>query len=68
MKELAEDIKPFVEDQYVLDDIYRVIATLQSMDIFKNLGLLDMKCMTSHPACFTSGKKYTATFAIRRGP
>ncbi|KAK9294638.1 hypothetical protein QLX08_010802 [Tetragonisca angustula] len=43
MKELAEDIKPFVEDQYVLDDIYRVIATLQSMDIFKNLGLLDMK-------------------------
>ena len=68
MKELAEDVKPFVEDQYVLDDIYRIIATLQSMDIFKNLGLLDMKCTTSltPSGLFHIGKEiYAATFATR---
>ncbi|XP_033187616.2 lipid droplet defective isoform X1 [Bombus vancouverensis nearcticus] len=43
MKEIAEDIKPFIEDQYVMDDVYRIIVAFQSMDIFKNLGLLDMK-------------------------
>lgn len=47
MKEIVEDIKPFVEDRNALDDIYRIIAALESMDIFKNLGLLEMKCMIS---------------------
>lgn len=44
MKEIVEDAKPFVTDQKVLDDIYSIIVALESMDIFKNLGLLDMKC------------------------
>lgn len=47
MKEIVEDIKPFVEDRNALDDIYRIIVALESMDIFKNLGLLEMKCMIS---------------------
>ncbi|XP_076548743.1 lipid droplet defective isoform X1 [Osmia lignaria lignaria] len=43
MREIVEDVKPFVTDQKVLDDIYSIIVALESMDIFKNLGLLDMK-------------------------
>lgn len=52
MKEIVEDIKPFVEDRNALDDIYRIIVALESMDIFKNLGLLEMKCMISRLTCF----------------
>nr|XP_012136751.1 PREDICTED: uncharacterized protein LOC100878441 isoform X3 [Megachile rotundata] len=43
MKEIVEDVKPFISDQSVLDDIHSIIVALESMDIFKNLGLLDMK-------------------------
>ncbi|XP_076760468.1 lipid droplet defective [Xylocopa sonorina] len=43
MKEMVEDVKPFIQDQSTLDDVYRIIEALESMDIFKNLGLLDMK-------------------------
>lgn len=60
MKEIAEDIKPFIEDQYVMDDVYRIIMAFQSMDIFKNLGLLDMKCMISLRV--SSRKKCLVTF------
>lgn len=44
MREIVEDVRPFIDDQTVLDDIDRMIVALESMDIFKNLGLLDMKC------------------------
>lgn len=66
MKEIAEDIKPFIEDQYVMDDVYRIIVAFQSMDIFKNLGLLDMKCMISLRV--SSRKKSLVTFdsVVRR--
>ncbi|CAL7936973.1 unnamed protein product [Xylocopa violacea] len=43
MKEMVEDVKPFIQDQSALDDVYRIIEALESMDIFKNLGLLDVK-------------------------
>lgn len=41
-----EDAKPFIKDQSVLDDVYSIVDAFESMDIFKNLGLLDMKCRT----------------------
>lgn len=44
MKELLEDVKPFLTDREVIVDLYSIITTLESMEIFKNLGLLDMKC------------------------
>ncbi|XP_017788277.1 PREDICTED: uncharacterized protein LOC108570860 [Habropoda laboriosa] len=43
MMEIVEDVKPFIKDQDILDDVYRIVVALESMDIFKNLGLLDMK-------------------------
>ncbi|XP_076237165.1 lipid droplet defective [Calliopsis andreniformis] len=43
MREIVEDVRPFINDTAVLDDAYRIIVALESMDIFKNLGLLDMK-------------------------
>ena len=43
IKEIVEDAKPFIKDQSVLDDVYSIVDALESMDIFKNLGLLDMK-------------------------
>ncbi|XP_076176197.1 lipid droplet defective isoform X2 [Ptiloglossa arizonensis] len=43
MKDIVEDVKPFISDQKVLDDIYSIIVALESMDIFKNLGLLNIK-------------------------
>jgi len=45
MKELLEDVEPFISDHEIIDDLHRIIATLESMEIFKNLGLLDMKCI-----------------------
>ncbi|KAL6258986.1 hypothetical protein P5V15_008908 [Pogonomyrmex californicus] len=43
MKELLEDVEPFIVDQEIIDDLHTIIETLESMEIFKNLGLLDMK-------------------------
>ncbi|KAG5315958.1 ABCAD protein, partial [Acromyrmex insinuator] len=43
MKELLEDVEPFISDHEIIEDLHRIIATLESMEIFKNLGLLDMK-------------------------
>ncbi|XP_076641439.1 lipid droplet defective [Halictus rubicundus] len=43
MKEVIEDVKPFIQDPEILDDIYKMISALESMEIFKNLGLLNMK-------------------------
>lgn len=45
LKELLEDVEPFISDQEIIDDLHRIITTLESMEIFKNLGLLDMKCI-----------------------
>lgn len=45
MKELLDDVEPFISDHEIIDDLHRIIATLESMEIFKNLGLLDMKCI-----------------------
>lgn len=45
MKELLEDVEPFISDREIIDDLHKIIATLESMEIFKNLGLLDMKCI-----------------------
>nr|XP_033323682.1 uncharacterized protein LOC117218991 isoform X1 [Megalopta genalis]XP_033323683.1 uncharacterized protein LOC117218991 isoform X1 [Megalopta genalis]XP_033323684.1 uncharacterized protein LOC117218991 isoform X1 [Megalopta genalis] len=43
VKEVVEDVKPFVKEPEILDDIYEMVSALESMDIFKNLGLLNMK-------------------------
>ncbi|XP_020291877.1 uncharacterized protein LOC109858741 isoform X2 [Pseudomyrmex gracilis] len=43
MKELLEDVEPFMSDSQVINDLYSMITALESMEIFKNLGLLDMK-------------------------
>nr|XP_031839600.1 uncharacterized protein LOC116430078 isoform X2 [Nomia melanderi] len=43
MKEIAEDVQPFIEDQGIVNDIHRMIAALETMEIFKNLGLLNIK-------------------------
>jgi len=51
MKELFEDVKPFLAEQEIIDDLYSIITTLESMEIFKNLGLLDMKCNELFKLC-----------------
>ncbi|XP_050450054.1 uncharacterized protein LOC126850786 isoform X1 [Cataglyphis hispanica] len=43
MKELLEDVTPFINDREITDDLHSMITALESMEIFKNLGLLDMK-------------------------
>ncbi|XP_014474957.1 PREDICTED: ATP-binding cassette sub-family A member 13 isoform X2 [Dinoponera quadriceps] len=43
MNDLLEDVEPLVQDQEVIDDLRRMVVALESMEIFKNLGLLDMK-------------------------
>ncbi|KAL0111880.1 hypothetical protein PUN28_013230 [Cardiocondyla obscurior] len=43
MRELLEDVEPFIKDREIIDDLRTIITTLESMEIFKNLGLLDMK-------------------------
>ncbi|XP_019697173.1 ATP-binding cassette sub-family A member 13 isoform X1 [Harpegnathos saltator] len=43
MKELLDDMKPLLQDQEVIDDLHSMITALESMEIFKNLGLLNMK-------------------------
>lgn len=45
MKELLEDVEPFIDDHEIIDDLRTIITTLETMEIFKNLGLLDMKCI-----------------------
>lgn len=44
MEELLEDVEPLMQDQQVIDDMHSMVVALESMEIFKNLGLLDMKC------------------------
>lgn len=48
MKELLDDVEPLVSDRQAIEDMYSMVAALESMEIFKNLGLLDMKCNESH--------------------
>lgn len=47
MKELLEDVEPLVNDPEVIRDLHSIVTALESMEIFKNLGLLDMKCNES---------------------
>lgn len=44
MYEVLEDVEPFLKDQNLIKDLYNVIVSLESMEIFKNLGLLNVKC------------------------
>lgn len=48
LKELLEDVTPFISDREITDDLHSIITALESMEIFKNLGLLDMKCKKSY--------------------
>ncbi|XP_029170086.1 LOW QUALITY PROTEIN: uncharacterized protein LOC114939826 [Nylanderia fulva] len=43
LKDLLEDVRPFINDHEVIDDLHSMITALESMEIFKNLGLLNMK-------------------------
>ncbi|KAG7198455.1 hypothetical protein KM043_005838 [Ampulex compressa] len=47
MKELLEDVEPFLMDEELTNDLRSMITALESMEIFKNLGLLDMKYVVS---------------------
>ncbi|XP_015191826.1 PREDICTED: uncharacterized protein LOC107074670 isoform X2 [Polistes dominula] len=47
MHEMLEDVKPFLNDQNLIDDLNSMIVALESMEIFKNLGLLDVKYVVS---------------------
>lgn len=44
MYEILEDVEPFLKDQNLIKDLYSMIVSLESMEIFKNLGLLNVKC------------------------
>ncbi|KAK0086066.1 hypothetical protein PV325_003922 [Microctonus aethiopoides] len=46
-KELLEDIEPFLNSTDVKYDLYSIVNAFESMEIFKNLGLLDMKYVVS---------------------
>lgn len=59
MRELLEDVEPFIGDQEVIEDLRTMISTLESMEIFKNLGLLDMKCIE-----FKFEFRYAAIFLL----
>ncbi|XP_046740699.1 uncharacterized protein LOC124408067 isoform X2 [Diprion similis] len=41
--ELLDHTEPFISDQVLKDDLRTVLTTLESMEIFKNLGLLNTK-------------------------
>ncbi|KAF7403454.1 hypothetical protein HZH68_006248 [Vespula germanica] len=47
MYEVLEDVEPFLKDQNLIKDLYNVIVSLESMEIFKNLGLLNVKYVIS---------------------
>ncbi|XP_014612694.1 PREDICTED: uncharacterized protein LOC106791527 isoform X1 [Polistes canadensis] len=47
MHEMLEDVTPFLNDHNLIDDLNSMIVALESMEIFKNLGLLDVKYVVS---------------------
>lgn len=54
LKDLLEDVIPFINDRELINDLHSMITALESMEIFKNLGLLNMKCkklLCSNSAC-----------------
>ncbi|XP_035722982.1 uncharacterized protein LOC118441973 isoform X2 [Vespa mandarinia] len=47
MHEILEDVEPFLNDQNLIKDLHNIIVSLESMEIFKNLGLLNVKYVIS---------------------
>ncbi|XP_053595540.1 uncharacterized protein LOC103571174 isoform X2 [Microplitis demolitor] len=47
LKEILDDVEPFVDSQLVRADLYSIVDAFESMEIFKNLGLLDMKYLVA---------------------
>ncbi|XP_063992095.1 ATP-binding cassette sub-family A member 13-like isoform X2 [Diachasmimorpha longicaudata] len=43
LKDIVEDVEPFIESPQVIKDLNSIVDAFESMEIFKNLGLLDMK-------------------------
>ncbi|XP_028982053.1 uncharacterized protein LOC107039836 isoform X2 [Diachasma alloeum] len=43
LKDIVEDVEPFLESPQVIRDLNSIVDAFESMEIFKNLGLLDMK-------------------------
>ncbi|XP_043481651.1 ATP-binding cassette sub-family A member 13 isoform X2 [Leptopilina heterotoma] len=43
INEILDDFEPFIEDPEVTRDLRAMVFTFESMEIFKNLGLLNMK-------------------------
>lgn len=41
---MIEDIEPFIEDKPVVEDLFSMINAFESMEIFKNIEMLDIKC------------------------
>ncbi|XP_011308769.1 uncharacterized protein ldd isoform X2 [Fopius arisanus] len=47
LKDIVEDIEPFLESPEVIRDLNAIVDAFESMEIFRNLGLLDMKYSVS---------------------
>ncbi|KAI4485555.1 hypothetical protein M0802_012731 [Mischocyttarus mexicanus] len=47
MHDMLENVEPFLNDRNLIDDLNSMIVALESMEIFKNLGLLDVKYVVS---------------------
>lgn len=47
LKEIVDDVEPFLADDSVRRDLRTIVETFESMEIFKNLGLLDIKYVVS---------------------
>lgn len=47
LKEIVDDATPFIEQTEVKEDLRTIVETFESMEIFKNLGLLDLNYVVS---------------------
>ncbi|KAH0550173.1 hypothetical protein KQX54_017854 [Cotesia glomerata] len=47
LKEILDDVEPFLDSDSVKHDLYLIVDAFESMEIFKNLGLLDMKYLVA---------------------
>ncbi|XP_043289977.1 uncharacterized protein ldd isoform X2 [Venturia canescens] len=47
LKEIVDDVTPFIEEEDAREDLRKIVETFESMEIFKNLGLLDLNYVVS---------------------
>lgn len=44
LRELLDDAEPLITDKNAFQDLHTMVNITQSMDILKNVGLLDLTC------------------------